>query len=380
MNVTDLRTAVTLNGGTPASYDRIALLRQLVTAYGGTPTQYSIVGLLREAVTAAGGTPTQWSAVGIERELLAAMGATSASYDGRALSGLLAITPRAFFDFTVGSLPSGATLTRASAGRYINSSGSLASANNDVARFDYNPVSLALRGLLIEAGSTNLALASETMGDPVWSAVTGGTGAAVIVTANTGTAPDGAVTADRLQFARGAGATGGDYSLISQAVATSIGTAVVYSMWLRSNTGATQNVLIYLSSAGGLTIREFAVTTAWQRVELSVVPAATATAIAIGSRATFGGDAMLDLLGFGAQLEVGTVASAYIPTVGATVARSADAASLNWISRGVANGALNVRYTFDDGTSQDGSVTVAGGTATVPTNLSRARLRRVERR
>jgi hypothetical protein len=92
VNVTDLRAAVTLNGGTPASYDRIALLRQLVTAYGGTPTQYSIVGLLREAVTAVGGTPASWSTIPLLRELLTALGVSTFSYDGRVLSGLIAVT------------------------------------------------------------------------------------------------------------------------------------------------------------------------------------------------------------------------------------------------------------------------------------------------
>lgn len=90
MNLTDLRAAVTLNGGTPATYDGIALLRQLVSAYGGTPTQYSVVGLIREVITAAGGAPTQWSGLGLERELVAALGGDCSSVDGRIVSGLLA--------------------------------------------------------------------------------------------------------------------------------------------------------------------------------------------------------------------------------------------------------------------------------------------------
>lgn len=112
MNVTDLRAAITLNGGTPASYDRIYLLRQLVTAYGGTATQYSIVGLLREAVTAAGGTPTQWAVTGLERELLTALGASASSFDGRVNSGLIGSTASGPSDLiTNGAFDSGASWT-----------------------------------------------------------------------------------------------------------------------------------------------------------------------------------------------------------------------------------------------------------------------------
>lgn len=59
------------------------------------------------------------------------------------------------FSFTGGSLSSGTTLTRASSGWYFDSSGVLQSAANDVARFTYNPGTLAFGGLLVEPSRTN---------------------------------------------------------------------------------------------------------------------------------------------------------------------------------------------------------------------------------
>lgn len=92
LNATDLRAAISINGGTPVGYDVMSLLRQLVTVYGGTPTQYSHVGLLRQAITALGGTPTQWSIRELLRQLLAALGVVTTSMDGKVLSRLVATT------------------------------------------------------------------------------------------------------------------------------------------------------------------------------------------------------------------------------------------------------------------------------------------------
>ena len=64
--------------------------------------------------------------------------------------------PAADYVFTGGSLPAGVTLTRASSATRINASGVLETVASDVARFEYDPVTLACRGLLREAAATNL--------------------------------------------------------------------------------------------------------------------------------------------------------------------------------------------------------------------------------
>ena len=62
-------------------------------------------------------------------------------------------------DFTLGSVPAGISYTQATPYTYFNSSGLLVT--NTGNRFDYDPVTLAIKGLLIEPATTNLVLGSN---------------------------------------------------------------------------------------------------------------------------------------------------------------------------------------------------------------------------
>lgn len=89
------------------------------------------------------------------------------------------------WSFSGGSLPAGATLTRASAGRYFDASGVLQSATTNTARFDHAPKTpFAQRGLLYEPAVTNYAQYTETMSS--WYAPY-----QVFLGTPAGTAPDG---------------------------------------------------------------------------------------------------------------------------------------------------------------------------------------------
>jgi hypothetical protein len=78
-------------------------------------------------------------------------------------------------DFTTGTLDSRLTFTRASTvATYINSSGYVTTASTNVARFDYDPVTLAPRGLLIEGENKNYFLYSSLLSNVTWQAGTGG--------------------------------------------------------------------------------------------------------------------------------------------------------------------------------------------------------------
>src|SRR3569623_1151432 len=72
------------------------------------------------------------------------------------------------FDFSGGALPAGASLTRASVATRCDSSGAIANAAIDVPRFDYDPVSHAPRGLLVEPAASNLARNSQDWAQASW--------------------------------------------------------------------------------------------------------------------------------------------------------------------------------------------------------------------
>ena len=88
------------------------------------------------------------------------------------------VLPRLALDFTTASLDPRITFTRAAnTATRINSSGVLEVVNADTPRFDYNPVTLAIRGLLIEEARIN-SIRNNTM-----------QGAAVGVIGSTGALP-----------------------------------------------------------------------------------------------------------------------------------------------------------------------------------------------
>jgi hypothetical protein len=75
------------------------------------------------------------------------------------------------YSFLTGVLSPDFTCPRASAGSYENSAGIITQAANNAPRFDYNPVSLAINGLLLEGQSTNLVPNNTNMLAGTWGTI-----------------------------------------------------------------------------------------------------------------------------------------------------------------------------------------------------------------
>jgi hypothetical protein len=218
------------------------------------------------------------------------------------------VLPRLALDFTTASLDPRVTFTRAgNTATVINSSGLVAGVNADIPRFDYDPVTLVCRGLLIEEARTNLYTYSANLADASW--VT----SSCTTLANQDTAPDGTVTAARATFS----ANG---LLYKNAVPNAAGTYSM-SVWMRSATGSNQSIRFFGNGVTTFSAVQ-TVTTAWQRFTFTFTYASATSGFTTAS----GGIA--DVYIWGAQVEAGAFATSYIPTVASQVTRSGDVASM----------------------------------------------------
>ena len=234
------------------------------------------------------------------------------------------VLPRMALDFTTGVLDPRVTVTRAlNTATRINASGLVEIVNANLPRFDYNPTTLAPKGLLIEESRTNLLLYSEQFDNPIWTKGSGGAGSLAVVTPNTAIGPDGTLSADRLQLNAG-GSTISDFSLTQQIV-TGLANphAAARTVWMKSNTGASFQVALRELSSNTFVV--VTVGNTWTRFELSNSGLATVNdGLQIILRGTYGTSQTADILIYGAQLEVGAFATSYIPTTTTSLTRNAD--------------------------------------------------------
>ena len=197
---------------------------------------------------------------------------------------------------------------------------------NSSPRWDYDPVSLQLRGLLLEDQRTNLTFPSGDVGDPLW-LKSGAVVTAPVVTSNQTTAPDGTTTAARVVYPAVTGA--GALSFFNKSTVVTVA-VYTFSVWLRGNAGGEQ---LYLSAVAGSTwysSPRITLTTQWRRYVLT-----TSTLSALGWAFCVGTD-LRDTVGqtsttggtvfaWGMQLELGDFPTSFIPTtLSAAVTRSID--------------------------------------------------------
>jgi hypothetical protein len=248
-------------------------------------------------------------------------------------------------------------------------------------RFDYDPVTLAPRGLLIEEARTNLLTYSAQIDDASWQKIRSS------AIANSTNAPDGTVSADTLVEDTTASTT-------HQINKVFTGTAVAhtYSVYVKA-AGRTQIRLNLFDGAAFVSQTYFdltsgtvlsgtggtitAVGNGWYRCAITATLAASAGCqaqlrLASGGSDIYTGGGTSGVFIWGAQLEAGAFATSYIPTVASTVSRSADVATMTgtnfstWYNQsegtfvvnltpiGMPVGASNTRYLeANDGTANN---------------------------
>ena len=216
-------------------------------------------------------------------------------------------------DFTAmgGMLDSRFTFTRNSVATYIGSDGLVktvaAAATNDPtkARFDHDPSTGALRGLLLEGASTNLVCGSETF------ATSGGSNnwsdSNITRDATPRTSPDGTANALRITAAAG-NATVTNNLAITAATRT-------FSVWIRRVSGSGNIQLSRNTNDATPTWTTVTISSTWSRV--SVTGTSTGNT-GVGIRIVSASD-VIEV--WGAQVENGSQPSSYIQTTTSTATR-----------------------------------------------------------
>jgi hypothetical protein len=243
------------------------------------------------------------------------------------------VLPRMALDFTTGVLDPRVTVARSlNTATRVNSSGLIEIVNANLPRFDYDPVTLAPKGLLIEEQRVNLATYSQDFSGPAWSK------SSVTVTADTTVAPDGTTTADTLTASSITGFTWQVVSFTGDGDKTmscfvKAGTAATSVVQIRDATiSANRGYFIITWTAGvpsvvrlttGTVLGVDAFPDGWYRLRLlaSNVVAANSNQYRFLPDTTAGTGTVI---AWGAQAENGAFATSYIPTTTTSVTRNAD--------------------------------------------------------
>lgn len=261
------------------------------------------------------------------------------------------LRPTFSLDFLGGTLDSRVTFTRASTATRTNSSGLLEEVAINVPRFDYDPVTLAIRGLLCEETRTNLItrndMAGAAAGTPGtlptgWTRVAAGT----INVVGTGT-ENGALYVD-IQFVTPSAMSLERMTFQSAGVAVTVASTYCSSFCARLIAGSFTNVslapsarITWRDSGGTLlstttgagTISPTAPNLLASRVNTGAAVAPASAAFGVPELVYSSSGASDFTLRIALQqFELGAFPSSFIPTTGAPVTRAADLAQVTDVS------------------------------------------------
>jgi len=257
------------------------------------------------------------------------------------------VLPKLALDFTTAALDPRVTFTRTTSASnpatYTDSNGLIALATNNQPRFDYNPITLVCKGLLIEESRANLFQRSDDFANAYWTATNASVGS------NAVTAPDGTLTGDKL-IENTSVSVG--HKIESTGITVTSGTNYSYSVYAKP-AGRDWVVLELQGSLGG-GYAWFNVSTGAIGTQTGLSGASTITAVGNGwyrcsitdastgvgshkctiwtanadNSVNYTGDGVSGIYIWGAQLETGAFATSYIPTTTTSLTRNADVATM----------------------------------------------------
>lgn len=229
------------------------------------------------------------------------------------------IRPNAVFDFArSGVFPLAGSFQRSSGAVRIGASGSLIAAAANQPRIDRDAATGAVKGLLLEKQIVNYCPQSNMYTS--WYNEGG-----LTVTQNYTTAPNGTVSATRLQGGSNQGTNNWYYNPV--VVPTDTALVVTWSFWAKSNTGSNYTVKNTVYSFGGGTYEHttwITVTPQWQRFSCVYTVNSNGSLNCQARSLQVGGDISV----WGAQLEVSGSPTSLVTTSGASATRAADLASI----------------------------------------------------
>ena len=262
------------------------------------------------------------------------------------------VLPNLALDFTTASLDARVTLTRAlNTATCFGSNGYLSVINANLPRFDYDPVTLACKGLLIEEARTNVQTYSGDFTNAAW------TKASSTITANATTDLFGGNTG-QLLLETAATSYHGAYSFSTAASTTYSATAFVKkqnnryatlgSIWSPSFGIAVQydlntSTVVYSFAIGaGYSVISSSITSVGNnvfKITMTFSVGAQTSSFYVGTtpslitsgtidQNTYAGNTANGIYLLGSQLEVGAFATSLVPTTSAALTRNADNASM----------------------------------------------------
>ena len=241
------------------------------------------------------------------------------------------VLPRMALDFTTGVLDSRVTVTRAlNTATRVNSSGAIEIVNANLPRFDYDPATLAPKGLLIEETRTNVALTSTfaTLAGSAGSQYPSGTGwSNFFNTSGTRTYVassvfSGAQAMNIASVTAGRNVIGFSFTAVSS-------TTYTVSFYVESVSGVTGTVAYASGTLGtGGTTNLVSAPTTTGRYTYTFTTGLLAGSVdlrfGIGTSGNESGSIRISNV----QCEVGAFATSYIPTTTTTLTRNADGVSM----------------------------------------------------